>query len=306
MYLSPLEGTDNLTFFMLGDWGGQETFPYTSEVAATTADRMADLAMKLKPQFIVSLGDNFYDDGVVDVEDKRFQRTYEKVYDDPALNIPWYIIAGNHDWRGNVSAQIEYSKRSHRWNFPFYFYPLSFTIPGTNDTVDILMIDTNILCLKEETQNMENVEGIDHQWEWLETNLKNSKAKYLLTIGHMPVYSVGWHGSSSCLIERFLPLLEKYNVNAHIAGHDHSFQARTNDMNLDLIVCGMGSAIDNTLDNSNTVPEGLLKFHWGDEDTNGGFCVANVTADGMTISFIQTDTEEPLYETNIYPRRVPP
>jgi len=104
---------DGLNFLIFGDWGrnGQKD---QVEVAA----QMATAAQAVGAKFIVSVGDNFYNDGVASVDDPQWQTSFEKVYSAPSLQVPWQVILGNHDYRGNCDAQVAYGQTSPRWKMP--------------------------------------------------------------------------------------------------------------------------------------------------------------------------------------------
>ena len=71
------DSTGTLNFLVVGDWGGQNTSPYYTAAEKDVAAAMGKTAQTLGSQFIVSVGDNFYDLGVTDVNDPRFKATFE-------------------------------------------------------------------------------------------------------------------------------------------------------------------------------------------------------------------------------------
>ena len=109
---------------------------------ATTAHKqvssaMNTLASKIPVDFYVALGDNFYSSGVKNVDSKRFDQSFESVYSGVNLQKKWYVAPGNHDYGGNVSAQIAYSSKSTRWTFPKEYHSHSFTsseLPPPSDS----------------------------------------------------------------------------------------------------------------------------------------------------------------------------
>ena len=67
----------SLNFMVVGDWGGQDDPPYYTDPEQDVAKQMGDIAASMGAQFTLSMGDNFYDNGVTDVDDPRFKETFE-------------------------------------------------------------------------------------------------------------------------------------------------------------------------------------------------------------------------------------
>lgn len=210
-------------FLTVGDWGCSRINKYQKAVA----EQMGLWADKIQAAFVVSVGDNFYERGVHTADDPLFQSVFEDVYSTQSLQKPWFVVLGNHDHLRSADAQIEYSKKSARWKLPNLYYKQQFQVPG-GKSMDFIFIDTILW-----------IDGDSAQREWFEAQLADSKAEWLMVAGHYPVYSAGEHGSSRRLIDELRPLLEKYQVTAYFAGHDHSLQHSVNN-GVHYIVSGAG------------------------------------------------------------------
>ena len=218
-------------FLVMGDWGGSINAPYTTPMEIVTAKGMGKVAANYTSTFALALGDNFYTQGVQSVDDTRFQNTFEHVFTAASLQSPFEfrVIAGNHDHNGNVTAQIDYSSLSARWDFPSLYYTF------TEGDVQFIMIDTVVLSGNSDLEDGTELAGdalpgplsqaaAVTQLEWIETTLAASNAKYLIVAGHYPIYSICEHGPTPSLISQLKPMLVNYNVTAYMNGHDHCAQ----------------------------------------------------------------------------------
>ena len=67
----------SVRFLVLGDWGGQSKKPHYTKAEEDIAEQMGKVASDINANFTIVVGDNFYDDGVTDVDDPRFKETFE-------------------------------------------------------------------------------------------------------------------------------------------------------------------------------------------------------------------------------------
>lgn len=150
-----------------------------------------------------------------------------------------YIIGGNHDYCGDITEQIEFSKTRPRWNFPDFNHHIVKELivktgPQHSDKADvvmkveIIMIDTVQLAGFHDVES-ELLLGHSHPLPgpadpilanttlaWIEEKLRKSDADYLLVAGHYPIYSACLHGNTKELIENLDPLLRKVRLYASL------------------------------------------------------------------------------------------
>lgn len=227
-----------LNFLVVGDWGrnGKE---YQIHVAA----QMAHEARRTDARFIVTTGDNFYNLGVSSVTDSQWTTSFDNIYKNHWLQRTWYPVLGNHDYGGNVYAQIDRTERCTRWCMPRRWHKVSGSLHGWSD-IDLFFIDTvvwrgresfpyNLLgsAIKREDQIA--------QKEWLTEQLLGSEARLKLVFGHHPIHSVGKHGGKMEMddLDR---LLRRAGVTAYVNGHDHCLY-HIQSTKMDYICSGGGS-----------------------------------------------------------------
>merc|ERR1712137_279437 len=268
--------TAELNFLIMGDWGGLPAPVYSTPGEHATAAAMGKETTKNGATFALALGDNFYESGIAtDEHDPRFQRTFEDVFSADSLKNPKFfrVLAGNHDHKGNTTAQIQYSTHSERWHFPSLWYSFVEEIDA-GVTAEFVMIDTVVLSgpsacpvtgdewlgSDERMDAYRNAELAQTQYEWLEATLANSTADFLFVSGHYPIWSVCEHGPTSSLVSYLKPLLEKYKVSAYFAGHDHCEEHIDDKGGVQYHIVGAANQNGGSDSNRDKVPAGQLKF----------------------------------------------
>lgn len=210
------------------------------------AELMGHMAEEIGPEFIVATGDIHHFEGVRSVNDPLWMTNYELIYSHPELMIDWFPVLGNHEYRGNTQAVIDYSQVSRRWSMPARYYTKTFSEKGT--TIRIVWIDTAPLIDKyrNETATYPDArkQDRDQQLAWIDSVLTQAKEDWVIVAGHHPIYAETPKDESerSDLQTRLDPILRKHKVDLYVCGHIHNFQhIRVPDSSIDYIVNSAGS-----------------------------------------------------------------
>lgn len=230
---------EGLAFLAVGDWGRDGAF-HQREVAA----QMGLTAEDVRARFVISVGDNFYDDGVAGVDDPKWRSSFEDVYVARSLQAPWYVALGNHDYHGSAQAQVDYTARSARWRMPARWYSRREQAPD-GATLELFVLDTSpfIRAYADGAENL-RLEGQDPalQLAWLDAALAASRAQWKIVVGHHPIWA-GGHGGMAELQAALDPRLHRHGVQLYLNGHNHDLQHLQRDA-VHYVCTGAGSRMD--------------------------------------------------------------
>ncbi|GBG72115.1 hypothetical protein CBR_g11048 [Chara braunii] len=254
---APLLVARPLTFLAVGDWGRAGDYNQ-SDVARAMGDVAASRG---GVDFVISTGDNFYPAGLAHADDANFSISFSDMYTSASLQRPWFVVLGNHDYRGDPSIQTggALTTRDWRWRCNRTFEvrrdlcaesalqdaddrairaeeERPSPSPGQsecNATVSIFFIDTSPFSLEYSDAAEMNwfVDRVDLEADnsrlltQLAEKLKAAENDtWRIVVGHHPLYSSSCPLGTPGLTERLLPILERGAVDLYINGHDHDLE----------------------------------------------------------------------------------
>jgi predicted phosphodiesterase len=218
----------------------------------------------------ITLGDNFYPEGVTSPSDPRWQTEYEQLYSPMGIKI--YGVLGNHDrYNGETpAAEILYSQSSPTWRMPAQNYTF------TAGSAQFWAIDGSDLTA--------------HQLRWLRATLDSSRARWKVVYSHYPLYaSTDFGGREGHLYGKLFPVLDG-RADVFIAGHHHSMQHIKPIGKLHLFIAGSGGASSYGVDEKD--PRAIFAR------SRYGFAVLEVDAREFSVRFVDAKDGE-VYKTTV-------
>jgi acid phosphatase len=284
-------GKESVNFLVISDWGRDGTKQEDKDKKAVgqvkVAKQFGETAKDIKASFVVTCGDNFHGKGVSSSTDSLWKENFEKVYVSKFLMIPWYITLGNHDYAGSADAELEYAKTSKRWIEPARYFSFTKKLHGSTPALFVILDSSPFVeeyINEKEDGHHVNGQKTAVQVRWCDSVLSASTASWKFVFFHHPAYSASsTHGSTVEIQRVFVPLFEKYHVDACFSGHDHDLQhSHPDSATVEYFGCGGGS---------DARPAGQASFTKYSV-ASLGFGVVSLTQNTMRFSFVNEKGEQ--------------
>lgn len=193
------------------------------------AELMGRMGETIGPKCVIAAGDIHHFNGVASVNDPLWTTNYEQIYSHPELMIDWFPVLGNHEYRGNTQAVLDYGQISRRWMMPSRYYTKVFNKKGLS--LRVVFIDTTPLINRYRKEYITYPDARKQndvaQLQWLDETLRNAHEDWVIVVGHHPIYAETSKPQEERddMQKNVLPLLHKYNnVALYACGHIHNFQ----------------------------------------------------------------------------------
>lgn len=280
LLLSFVAATAQLSLYLANDLG-RNGYYQQKQIAAL----MGTMAEEDGPEAVLALGDVHHFEGVASVNDPLWLTNFELIYDHPELMIPWYPVLGNHEYRGNTQAVLDYAHVSRRWCMPARYYSLRFEDDGI--TVRVIMLDTTPLIDKYRNDSITypdaHLQDADAQLAWLEAELAAATEDWVIVAGHHPVYADTSKDESerTDMQERVGEILRRHRVDFYICGHIHNFQH----------IRLAGQKVDYVVNSSASLSRTKVKAVEGAQFISGeaGFARLTATATTLTLDLLNAE-----------------
>ena len=207
---------DRLVILNYGDAGEGD------EAQQRVADLMLEICKKKKGcDFALVNGDNIYDDGVSDTKDVKLFTHFEKIYQ-AFGRFDFWSVMGNHDWRTDPQAEINYTLESHRWRMPHGWYD----VPGLPQWLSIFAMETTLIHHESELDAAAK-DRLKQQRADAKAALCDGSPHWKLMFGHHFTYTSSQKrifDDYSKMREFVFPVMRECGVQVVLSGHDHHLE----------------------------------------------------------------------------------
>ena len=211
------EKSQDLTFFVIGDWGNGSKMQYDLAAAMET-ERLKQEAAGKRVRFVMSTGDNIYHGGNKDLD---WEAKFFVPYAATLSSIPFYAVLGNHDGNESESAS---DLPTYLDNFFSPKGPMTrwyhFSYGGF---AEFFALDSTVNQYPGARTAAYLANG--EQSKWLEKSLQAKPLAWRVAYLHHPIFTAGPnHRPAMDDLSHWFKLFQKHGVTSVFAGHEHNLQ----------------------------------------------------------------------------------
>lgn len=208
-----------IKFAVIGDFGK----------AGSEESAVANLVKSWSPDFIITTGDNNYENGDASTIDANIGQyyhdyiyPYKGTYGSGASTNKFFPSLGNHDWKTtNAQPYIDY-----------------FGLPGNERYYDFVKGSVHFFVIDSDTHEPDGISPTGTQGLWLKNKLSTSSSTWKVVYFHHAPYSSSTnHGSYTPMRWPF----KEWGADVVLSGHDHTYE-RLNVDGVTYFVNGAGGA----------------------------------------------------------------